>query len=71
MKSQRQKRLPIFIFPEELVLDSEDEAAHKQILTLNAKYDHEPPAKSHKLLLLSFFQNSLHYNTKETVITYN
>ena len=39
MKSQRQKRLPVFIFPEELVFSSEDEAAHKQILTLYNPYD--------------------------------
>ena len=29
----------MFIFPEELVFNSEDEAAHKQILTLYNPYD--------------------------------
>ena len=37
--SSRQKRLPVFVFPEELVFHSEDEAAHKQILTLYNPYD--------------------------------
>ena len=44
MKSQgksgrREKKLPVFVFPEELKFTSEDEAAHKQIVTLYNPYD--------------------------------
>lgn len=37
--SQREKKLPVFVFPEELKFHSDDEAAHKQILTLYNPYD--------------------------------
>lgn len=37
--SQREKKLPVFVFPEELKFDSDDESAHKQILTLYNPYD--------------------------------
>lgn len=38
-RSQREKKLPVFVFPEELKFTSEDESAHKQILTLYNPYD--------------------------------
>lgn len=37
--SRRERKLPVFVFPEELKFVSEDEAAHKQILTLYNPYD--------------------------------
>ena len=36
---RRERKLPVFVFPEELKFISEDEAAHKQILTLYNPYD--------------------------------
>ena len=40
MRSQpRKKKLPVFVFPEELKFAAEDEASHKQILTLYNPYD--------------------------------
>ena len=37
--STRTKRLPVFISPEELQFVGEDEASHKQILTLFNPYN--------------------------------
>ena len=37
--AKRQKRLPVFISPEELQFIGEDEASHKQILTVYNPYD--------------------------------
>lgn len=37
--SRRERKLPVFVFPEELKFVSEDEGAHKQILTLYNPYD--------------------------------
>ena len=37
--SQPEKKFPVFVFPEELKFNSEEEAAHKQILMLYNPYD--------------------------------
>ena len=36
---RREKKLPVFVFPEELVFVSEDESAHKQVLTVYNPYE--------------------------------
>lgn len=36
---QRERKLPVFVFPEELRFESNDEVAHKQVLTLYNPYD--------------------------------
>ena len=38
-QGQRERKLPVFIFPEELKFISGNEVAHKQILTLYNPYD--------------------------------
>ncbi len=35
----RQKKLPVFVFPEELLFSVEDESSHKQILTIYNPYE--------------------------------
>ena len=37
--SMGEKRLPVFVFPEELQFVSEDDSSHKQVLTLYNPYD--------------------------------
>ena len=37
--SKREKKLPVFVFPEELQFVAEDESAHKQVLTVYNPYE--------------------------------
>ena len=37
--SRREKKLPVFVFPEELQFVAEDESAHKQVLTVYNPYE--------------------------------
>ena len=36
---ERHKKLPVFVFPEELQFSVEDETSHKQVLTIYNPYD--------------------------------
>ena len=37
--NRRDKKLPVFVFPEELQFYSNDESAHKQVLTIYNPYE--------------------------------
>ena len=39
MSSRSNKKLPVFVFPEELRIVRRDESTHKQVLTLYNPYD--------------------------------
>lgn len=36
---RREKKLPVFVFPEELLFVSDDESSHKQVLTVYNPYE--------------------------------
>lgn len=54
--SKREKKLPVFVFPEELQFVAEDESAHKQVLTVYNPYEFNVR-----------FQGTLMFNRRENV----